>query len=366
MAHLAHRVRLPPPLLYPGQSATPLKLAAQAAFDPSSSANPPYVLHAVAYPGGYLFGGSDDTIRAFSPSLQPLAKLKTTQRGITSITAGAGKDSTAIFVTAKDGTVSGWDTRGLSKEAFKLRSKSGAGYLCASQSSDLSALAVGTELYHYEAGIDIWDLRSMSIQHTYTEAHSDDITAVAFHPSPSLPHVLLSGSVDGLITTYDVRIADEDDAVQSTSQFGASLAHAGWMALKGQEKSQEYKGIFGATTIETLQYWDVEQQDQVVDFGDVRDVALQPWRTDYLIGAHYNPALGGVCLLAGTEAGGVALVNATDYQSWFLEQHLPSAGGRTLATNRGHTDIVRCAEVNGKTGTVVTGGEDGQICLWTL
>ncbi|BGP15811.1 hypothetical protein JCM10213_005707 [Rhodosporidiobolus nylandii] len=363
---MAHRVRLPPPLLYPGNSTTPLRLAAQTAFDPSSSSNPPYVLHAVPFAGGYLFGGSDDSIRAFSPTLQPLAKLNSTQKRITSITAGAGKDGNVVFVTAKDGTVAGWDSRDMSKEAFKVKGKSGAGYLCAAQSSDLSALAVGTELFHYEAMIDIWDLRGMKIQHTYTEAHSDDITAVSFHPSPSLPHVLLSASVDGLVTTYDVRIADEDDAVQSTSQFGASLAYAGWMALKGQEGSMEYKGIYGATTIETLQYWDVEQQDQIVDFGDIRDVALQPWRTDYLIGAKYDPALGGVCLMAGTISGGVALINATDYQRWTLEQHLPSAGGRTLATNRGHTDIVRAAHVNGETGTVVTGGEDGQICLWTL
>lgn len=161
----------------------------------------------------------------------------------------------------------------------------------------------------------------MQLQHTYTEAHSDDITAVSFHPSPNLPHVLLSTSVDGLVTTYDVRIADEDDAVQSTSQFGASLAYAGWMALKGEEGSADHKGIYGATTIETMQYWNVaevrffvlafisvlsplirfrEQQEQVVDFGDVRDVALQPWRTDYLVGANYNAALGGVCLLAGS------------------------------------------------------------------
>ncbi|GAA6027605.1 hypothetical protein JCM8097_007943 [Rhodosporidiobolus ruineniae] len=363
---MAHRVRLPPPLLFPGSSSSPLRLAAQTPFDPSASSNPPYVLHAVSFPGGYLVGGSDDSLRVFNTSLQPVTKLPSTQRGITSITRGQAKNSTAIFVTAKDGTVAGWDSRDWSKEAFKLRSKSGAGYLCASQSSDGSALAVGTELYHYEAMIDIWDLASMKIQHTYTEAHSDEITAVAFHPSPSLPHVLLSASVDGLVTTYDVRIADEDDAVQSTSQFGATVAYAGWMALKGQEASPEYKGVYGATTIETLQYWDVEQQDQIVDFGDIRDVALQPWRTDYLINAHYNKALGGMCLLAGTIDGGIALINATDYQRWTLEQHLPSAGGRTLAKNRGHTDIVRAAVVDGETGTVVTGGEDGQICLWTI
>ncbi|BGO91300.1 hypothetical protein NBRC10512_007037 [Rhodotorula toruloides] len=362
---MAHRIRLPPPLLYPSTTSTPLALVAQTPFKPDAGPNPPYVLQTVPFSQGYLFFGSDDTVRAFSPSLQPLAQLNTTQRGITSIVAGA-KGSNAVFITAKDGSVSAWDTRDLSKEAFKLQGKTRAAYLCASQSSDHSALAVGTELHQYEAMIDIWDLRTMKLQHTYTEAHSDDITAVAFHPSPSLSHALLSASVDGLINTYDVRIADEDDAVQSTSQVGASLAHAGWMALAGQEASQDLKGVFGATTIETLQYWDIEQQEQLVDFGDVRDVALQPWRTDYMIGAHYNEALGGVCLLAGTIAGDVAVINARDKESWYLEQVLSGKTSRRNYGCKGHRDIVRAAHLDAATSTVVTGGEDGQICLWQV
>lgn len=34
--------------------------------------------------------------------------------------------------------------------------KTGAPYLSASQSSDLSCLAVGAELHHHEATIDLW------------------------------------------------------------------------------------------------------------------------------------------------------------------------------------------------------------------
>lgn len=167
----------------------------------------------------------------------------------------------------------------------------------------------------------------MTLAQTYLEAHSDDLTALRFHPSPSLPHVLLSASVDGLVNTYDVRIADEDDAVQSTAQFGASVSSADWMALDG---GSELKGVWGATTIETVQIWNVEevrfwicgrcthwgmiadcclgpccvcarQSELVKDLGDVRDVCLEPWRSDYLIGVHYNPTLGGVCILTGTQ-----------------------------------------------------------------
>jgi len=45
-------------------------------------------------------------------------------------------------------------------------------------------------------------------------------------------------------------------------------------------------------------------------------------------------------------SGDVAVLNASDPQTWVMEQVLSGAGGRTLATNRGHTDIVRCAHLN--------------------
>lgn len=180
---MASTLRKPPPLLVPTSSTATLRLAAQTPFDPSSSSDPPYVLHAVPFNQGYLFAGSDDTIRAFDSTLQPLGKLKSTQRGITSLAPGSGKDSNVAFVTARDGTVAGWDLRDLSKEAFKVKGefstfhffffvrstfseihadridtagKNGSPYLCASQSSDQSCLAVGTELHHYEAMIDFW------------------------------------------------------------------------------------------------------------------------------------------------------------------------------------------------------------------
>lgn len=241
------------------------------------------------------------------------------------------------------------------------------------------------------------DLRTLTLSQTYTEAHSDDITSLSFHPSPSLPHVLLSASVDGLLNTYDVRIADEDDSVLSTSQVGTSLVAADWMALKGQEQNVEMKGVWGATTIETLQLWDAEdvsfvfgsfrkrhelifitlspfQSSLIADLGDVRDVALQPWRSDYLIGAHYNPSLAGVCILTGTQKyaekpacrvhtrvleadaftrltflrrGDVAIINLADPDRWVLEHVLPGVGGRTLG-GAGHADIVRCAHLDTK------------------
>ncbi len=71
--------------------------------------------------------------------------------------------------------------------------------------------------------------------------------------------MLLSGSVDGLINTYDIRIVDEDDAVLTTQQIGSSVSRAGWMALPGQSPAEPLKGAWVATTIETIQQWDVNE-----------------------------------------------------------------------------------------------------------
>lgn len=129
----------------------------------------------------------------------------------------------------------------------------------------------------------------------------------------------MSSSTDGLINTYDIRVVDEDDALLTTAQVGASLIDAGWMALECGSAG-EMKGAWGVTSIETVQLWDVEevcllfdyavgisltsppsQSALIVDVGDIRDVCLEPWRSDYLIGAHFNLALSGMCIIAGTQ-----------------------------------------------------------------
>lgn len=62
----------------------------------------------------------------------------------------------------------------------------------------------------------------------YDQAHSDDVTALAFHPSD--PALLLSGSTDGLVSLHDTRIADEDELTLQTLNHDASIHHAGFLS----------------------------------------------------------------------------------------------------------------------------------------
>ena len=86
--------------------------------------------------------------------------------------------------------------------------------------------------------------------HIYADTHSDDVSTLAFHPED--PQTLLSGSVDGLISTIDVRLADEDDAILYTANVGASLAKVGWTSLPGKRLG----GVFALTNMETLSMYD--------------------------------------------------------------------------------------------------------------
>lgn len=97
----------------------------------------------------------------------------------------------------------------------------------------------------------------------YDEVHSDDVTELRFHPSE--PHVLLSGSTDGLVNVYDTRISDEDDVVIQTLNQG-SVHHASF--LSDTE-------IYVLTHDEKLAVYSVAEDCRtgaaLVDFGDARE-----------------------------------------------------------------------------------------------
>jgi WD40 repeat protein len=103
------------------------------------------------------------------------------------------------------------------------------------------------------------DLRSPKQPlYVYNEAHSDDVSALSFHPNHD--HLLLSGAVDGLTSTIDVRIAEEDDAILHTANVGASLSRVGWTNLPGRSGENAWQGTFALTNMETLNVYDANDE----------------------------------------------------------------------------------------------------------
>jgi WD repeat-containing protein 89 len=108
-----------------------------------------------------------------------------------------------------------------------------------------------------------------------------------FHPSD--PHILLSGSTDGLINAYDTRISDEDDVTIQTFNHGASIHHAGF--LSDTE-------VFAISHDERLALYSLAEDfahgAAMTDFGDIRealgcqyvaDVAVKTGGSGAIVGA---------------------------------------------------------------------------------
>ena len=60
----------------------------------------------------------------------------------------------------------------------------------------------------------------------YFESHQDDVTAIRFHAKN--PDLMCSGSVDGLINVFDLKEANEDDALQQTLNTESSVHKLNW------------------------------------------------------------------------------------------------------------------------------------------
>jgi WD40 repeat protein len=72
-------------------------------------------------------------------------------------------------------------------------------------------ICAGTELLEEDSYLLFWDIRSSKLLGAYWESHSDDVTAVRFHPS--LTHSLATGSTDGLLNVFNLLEPSEDDAL---------------------------------------------------------------------------------------------------------------------------------------------------------
>lgn len=147
--------------------------------------------------------------------------------------------------------------------------------------------------------------------HVYDESHSDDVTALAFHPeTDSHSGILLSGGMDGLVSAIDTTLSEEDDAVVSVGNTDSSVARIGWTkasgrytpprtevadaeveerdaALLSDPRRQRLGPLYAISNMQTLSMWDADRFDNLVPQVELRaPKCFKPsWATDYLIDA---------------------------------------------------------------------------------
>jgi len=245
------------PTLRHNQANIPLAVSRKVPFSRNHE-EPPYVINVLSLTKYYAAAGSDSHIRLFDKTTLALSRVippVDEASFLTSVTKSNGSDE-ALIATYANGKVYLFDLKSPDVEpSLTLNGPNAAPCLCAATNFNDTYLASGTELHHHEATIRIHDLRApQKALHVYADTHSDDVSTLAFHPS--VDHLLLTGAMDGLISTIDVRIADEDDAILHTSNVGASLSRVGWMPLPGKD----WQGTFALTNMETLSIYDASDE----------------------------------------------------------------------------------------------------------
>ncbi|KAL0949042.1 hypothetical protein HGRIS_009135 [Hohenbuehelia grisea] len=299
----------------------------------------------------------DNRIHLFDKS--NLRPLRTFQGHATSITSMRAVDAQRLISSGKDGRVVVWDDR--KPDGVGAQFSAGRSLLCCDVSPDATAIAAGSDLEGEDAVIFYWDTRQNSVPiRTHSSTHSDDVTVVRFHPTQnsSDPRLLLSASSDGLLSISNVDEDDEDEAVLHVANWGCSIAQAGWIPSRNGRNGPS---VWASSDMETFSTWSNELDS--LHSTDIREPAIhgakRTWVTDYLVGC--VPASGdcgdemSLGIYLGSNEGDVALTTCnTQSPDWTL---------RRLWTH-GHAGVVRSVLYDDERHVLLTGGEDGKLCLW--
>jgi len=271
----------------------------------------------------------------------------------------SNKDPHLLFTGSLDGSVRCWDLRTECKApCFSLRGTDRNKFTSLSVSDNGVLIAAGTELEKVEkeneAYVVFWDMRSGGCLGSYSESHTDDITQVAFQPG--LDHHLASGSTDGLVCVFDLRAASEDDAIFATFNTESSVSRLGWFGDSN---------IYVTTHLESVHAWEVMESDILLASKPLADASVNATgrgsfspllKYDYVTDCFFDPLGNHILCVGGVKGSGDAAILCASKDSFHFLAPFPSI----------HTDSVRSCAVDWRRRQLITGGEDGRICLWDM
>ncbi|XP_067651204.1 WD repeat-containing protein 89-like [Haliotis asinina] len=312
---------------------------------------PDYVLDfAVQKSGSCLAATSSNyNIRIYSRAdLANVGGIKGHTDVVTGVTFGKTEPS-LLFSSSHDETLRCWDLRvGMDKEVqtFTAPASASPKLTCLDIDCTDKLLCAGTEEDGGSAYILFWDRRRAELMGCYGESHQGDITQVKFHPSDK--DQLSTACVDGLVCVFDVSQTSEDDALLYTFNAECSVNSIGWYG------SRQTK-VYCLTSIDTFHVWDTAEGDEEARVNNVKDKLQGEACVDYIIDLLQPESDCMDILVAGTYGGDVRILEVEEDDVKVV--HTLGSGG--------HTDRVRCCDWDAQNTTLVTGGEDSLLCLWS-
>ncbi|GIY62696.1 WD repeat-containing protein 89 [Caerostris darwini] len=263
------------------------------------------------------------------------------------------KTKNVLFSCSVDGKVHTWDTRTGNDPVQSFYDDSDGDLKplnCFDLNLDENLLCAGTEQIRQDSFLIYWDRRMNKNLGGYWNSHTDEITHVQFNLNINTS--LASSSVDGLINIFDLNEEEEEDALINTLNTETSVVKFAW------DQNDHISLITGT---EDYQFWSTEKTSP--SFCTSRDKFSENYPVmynKYLIDTF-------LCNQDHYLATGIYEFNKPNSYEHDVQLYRQKKNELELFTtlNDGHTDFVRTISklMNRK---YVTGGEDGQLCLWNI
>ncbi|XP_018021282.1 WD repeat-containing protein 89 [Hyalella azteca] len=167
-----------------------------------------------------------------------------------------------VYSCSVDGTVKVRDMRSNQFEhTYEYKNEGGKGmpFTCLDLNNTGEFLCTGTTFINEDAYLLFWDVRKQQqLLGAYADSHSDDVTAVHFHPYKRAE--LASAAMDNLINIFDVSKSSESDAFTQCINFETTPDSIIWDSHQDHESK-----LFAINFSQVIQYWDIEDTEPLAD-----------------------------------------------------------------------------------------------------